>query len=1207
MVTKPHFCLVFCSLGFLWTSPSSAETYDAILKKAKPAAHWSFDELPEVTGKGGAAKGPSAPMHRDFPEKNPALLLEKTARVQIPDEGENSRFDFQKGDEITIEALVNPTTLGDQAYILGKGRTGRPGFRANNQNWAMRLRSVGGKAGVNFLFRSTPDEGEKNPEGWHRWTSREGFPVGTGWHHVAISYRFGDPDSIRGYIDGKEVKGSWDMDGATARGPVVDDDEIWIGSSMGGNAGNSFDGSLDEIALYRRVLPAEELKSRFSWTAPPLVLPEPVPGSEVTIFMHGPFSDYGAFRNDPGEPLTSWEQDHMGFVRVPRRFDDWGIRESWGDGVMIRAVTEIELEPGEYEFLVRSRGLSRLWIDGKQIVDTPRKKRGGGAHNAVEPLPEVPREGMRLLFMDGHEKIADFTSQGGKHTVVYDALVGGKKLRIEFGEDCVAIAKKGGMFRLLGATPGPELTDEGWESFAEAQSDALDALDEKTRRESDQQREFWEARHELAKRNLVSAGTKGKSIDQLIGHRREAVSASAGNPDSLFHKEVRPIFEEHCYRCHGEKEKGGLNLTVHEHLIKGGDSEIPAVVPGDPHKSFLMELVGPDAGDDRMPPKGDGLTKEQIASLSRWIEEEDGKLQADVVEVAEMTPVVDDLTFLRRIWIDLVGIAPPVEEVRAFTKDNSPDKRERMIDRLLEDERWADNWMGYWQDVLAENPNLLKPNLNNTGPFRYWILEALRDNKPMDRFATELIAMRGSTWGGGSAGFSVASQNDVPMAAKAHIIGTAFLGVEMKCARCHDSPYHETTQEDLFQMAAMLERKPIKVPESSSVPAAFFEHTEKGGRESLIEVTLSVGSTVQQEWPFEEFEVNVPDSALKDPADSRERFAAQVTLSRRFAEVLVNRVWSRYMGAGIVEPVDDWEGNAPVDPDLLAFLTDEFIRSGYDLKALTRLIVSSGFYQRQALDAPSNLAVEERFLAGPYRRRMAAEQIVDNAWHVSGREMELDRLTMDLEGRLAPDWFMNFGNPEHAWEFTTMANERDRPSLALPEHQAIVDVLLAFGWRNSRQEPTTHREEEPNPLQPGVLANGVMGGWLTRLTDDSELTQLCLDAKSPEELTELLFERILTRPPTQQERSDFVALLSDGFEDRVIPEDQIPAAQKEERFPWVSWSNHLHSEANSIKQKQEELARRGDPPTRLLNGSWRSRAEDAVWALFNSPEMILVP
>src|SRR5690606_31537696 len=97
-----------------------------------------------------------------------------------------------------------------------------------------------------------------------------------------------------------------------------------------------------------------------------------------------------------------------------------------------------------------------------------------------------------------------------------------------------------------------------------------------------------------------------------------------------------------------------------------------------------------------------------------------------------------------------------------------------------------------------------------------------------------------------------------------------------------------------------------------------------------------------------------------------------------------------------------------------------------------------------------------------------------------------------------------------------------------------------------------------------------------------------------------LFRRILTRPPTEEERNEFVALLSDGFEDRVVPEDQVPAKPEEQRFPWVSWSNHLHSEANSIKQKQEELARQGDPSTRYLNGSWTKRAEDAVWALFNS-------
>ena len=1205
MVTKSPLCLISCSLGLALAGAVKAEPYDVAVKKASPVAHWSFDEMPEVTGKGRAATGPTAPIYPDFPAENPALGLTKTSRVQIPDEGENSRFDFKKGDEITIEALVNPSTLGDQAYILGKGRTSRAGFPSTNQNWAMRLRSVGGQAGINFLFHSAPGEAGQ-PGEWHRWTSTSGFPVGTGWHHVAISYRFGDPESICGYIDGKQVKGSWDMGGATTRGPVVDNDEIWIGSAMGGNAGNSFEGELDEIALYRRILPAAELESRFEWTPPPLVLPEPVSGNDVTIFMHGPFSDYGSFRNDPGEPLLSWEQEHMGFVRVPRNFDSWGVRAGWGDGVMIRAVTEIELSPGDYEFLVRSRSLSRLWIDGKQILDTPKKKRGGGAHNPVQPLAEVPRPGMRLLFMDNHEKIAEFTSEGGKHTVVYDAIVGGKGLRIEFGEDCVAIAEKGKMFRLLGAKHGPELTDEGWETFAETQAEKLDALDRKNRREADEQGDYWARRHELAITKLVSDATKGRTIDQLMAKRREVVSASAGDPDSFFHREVRPIFEEHCYRCHGEKEKGGLNLKNSEHLLKGGDSEIPAVVPGDAHMSYLVELVSPEAGDDRMPPKGDGLNKEQVAVLTRWVEE-GGKLEPDVIEVAELAPVVDGLTFLRRVWIDLLGIAPPVDVVRAFEADDSKDKRDRMIDRLLKDDRWADNWMGYWQDVLAENPNLLKPNLNNTGPFRYWILEALRDNKPMDRFATELITMRGGTWDGGAAGFSVASQNDVPMAAKAHIIGTAFLGVEMKCARCHDSPYHETTQEDLFQMAAMLSNQPIKVPASSSVPATFFEHVEKGGRESLIEVTLTIGSTVDKKWPFDELQPEVPNSVLENPNDSRERIAAQVTLSRRFAEVLVNRVWSRYIGAGIVEPVDDWEGNEPIDPELLAFLTDEFIRGGYDLKELTKLILGSEFYQRQAVDTPTNLAADERFLAGPYRRRMSAEQIVDNAWHVSGREMDLDRLTMDLEGRLAPNYFMNFGKPERAWEFTTMANERDRPSLALPRHQAIVDVLLAFGWRNSRQEPTTHREEAANPLQPGVLANGVMGGWLTRLSDDSELTQICLEAESADALTEQLYQRILTRPPTEEERREFVALLSDGFNDRIVPGDQVPSKPKAERLPWVSWSNHLHSEANTIKQKQEELARRGDPPTRYLNGSWRERAEDAIWALFNSPEMVMIP
>ena len=161
------------------------------------------------------------------------------------------------------------------------------------------------------------------------------------------------------------------------------------------------------------------------------------------------------------------------------------------------------------------------------------------------------------------------------------------------------------------------------------------------------------------------------------------------------------------------------------------------------------------------------------------------------------------------------------------------------------------------------------------------------------------------------------------------------------------------------------------------MPASFFEHVKEGGRESLIQVTLNIGASVKPHWPFDELAANLPEQVVQDPQDTRERLAARITFSRRFAEVIANRLWKRLMGAGLVEKVDDWEGKSPSDPALLAYLADELIRSGYDLKALTRLIMTSKAYQRGAIDAPENLAEADRFLEGPYRRRMTAEQVVD--------------------------------------------------------------------------------------------------------------------------------------------------------------------------------------------------------------------------------------
>ena len=1175
--------------------------YAQKIATSKPDRHWSFDSfLPEKNVE--ASSGPTSTEYPAFGKVNPAVKMRNAGRIVIADPGKDSVFDFENGDEITVEAMVSLDQLRGQAAILTKGRTNNAGFAANNQNWAFRLkRTSGGQAGVNFLFRS---KGTKDqPADWHRWTSNQGFTVGEGWHHVAITYRFGDPESIRGYLDGKPVKGKWDMGGPTKSPPVVDDDEVWIGSSMAGNLDNSLFGSVDEIALYRRIVPAEVFASRYERIEPERVLPEPKPGALV-LTLH-PWNNRSKFPINPKPAIGHWEQSALGFVRLPRKYDDWGVREDWGEGVIVRAVTEIDLEPGNYQFLGRSRGIARLFVDGEQILSFPLAKRGGGAHNQVQPIPAVPREGMRPRFLDDVEKIAPFTSPGGKHVVVFDVMVGGPKLRLEFGEGCLAIAKKGEKFRLLGPKPGPELTDEGWEDFVTRASTRLDALDRQSRLSADRQGEYWKTRHVLAVEALTSDIGKGASIDQLIHERIKRARKNSGDPDSFFNAKVRPILSEHCFRCHGEKEKGDLNLLNLENLHVGGDSGLPTIVPGKPAESHLFTLVSSE-DDERMPPKGDGLNNDQIAILEKWIRQ-GGKLDKEPKKVSERTPLIDDLSFLRRVWIDALGIAPPLDVIRAFHGDTSADKRAKMINLILEKDGWADNWVGYWQDALAENPNLLKPNLNNTGPFRYWILDALRDNKPMDRFATELIMMRGSTWDGGSAGFGQASQNDVPMAAKAHVIGTAFLGVEMKCARCHDAPYHDTTQRNLFEMAAMLGRKSIQVPKTSSVPASFFEHAQQGGRESLIQVTLKIGSTVKPDWPFDKLGGKLPAQVLQDPKDTREQLAAIVTFSRRFAEVIANRAWKRLMGAGLVEKVDDWEGKSPSDPALLAYLADELIRSGYDLKALTRLIMTSKAYQRGAIDAPENLTEADRFLEGPYRRRMTAEQVVDNAWQVSGKKMDLGLLTMDMEGRHRPGFFMNFGRPERAWEFTTLANERDRPSLAMPKMQAIIDVLLAFGWRNSRPEPTSHRIQEPNPIQPGVLSNGVMGGWLTRLSDDSEITRMCIDAESASQLAEDLYLRYLTRFPTSEERKAFVALLEIGFDNRILPKQQTLPSQAKKRYPFVSWLNHLDNEANSIKQQQEEDARRGDPPSKFLQTAWREAAEDALWALLNSPEMILIP
>ncbi len=528
------------------------------------------------------------------------------------------------------------------------------------------------------------------------------------------------------------------------------------------------------------------------------------------------------------------------------------------------------------------------------------------------------------------------------------------------------------------------------------------------------------------------------------------------------------------------------------------------------------------------------------------------KLTEKELQAAELT---DDWEFLRRATLDCVGVIPSPAEIKQFQEQSGENRREQAVDRLLDDPRWADQWVSYWQDVLAENPNVLKGKLNNTGPFRWWIYESLLDNKPADRFATELIMMEGSTWYGGPAGFALATENDAPLAAKAHVIGKAFLAVEMKCARCHDAPYHDVKQADTFSIAAMLGRGGQKIPKTSVVPLA------EGARRPNLSISLKPGQVVEPKWPFDELASgDVPEEILRNSDDQRQRLAAIITspTSDRFAKVMVNRLWARLMGRGIVEPVDDWEGVEPSNPALLNWLARELATHDYDMKYAARLILTSQTYQRRV---KAQATGDERlYFATPTRRRMTAEQIIDSLFAVAGKQMNAETLSLDPEGRRPVDSFLNLGTPTRAWQFTSLSNERDRPALALPMAQSVIDVLMTFGWREARQDPITERETVPTLLQPAVLANGLVGRRITTLSDDSALTEIAVKDQSPQELIDAIFARLLSRAPTAEESELFAGLLREGFDDRVREVKSTRPKPMTTRNA-VSWSNHLSAEA----------------------------------------------
>ncbi len=1091
-----------CLLGLLLALPLSASqsyaqkekstkvttptSYRELILSDQPTHYWDF-QIPAPEGYGSVvvdqeksepvqalvsgklAKPSAGPRPSEFPlfdSKNQAAAFDPGAGfLRVVDPGEKSLLDFTAGDAITIEAWVNlnSTQAGRYSYILGKGRTHRKGVDRDNQNYGLRITG----SELSFLFCTQPEKNETKPT-YHRWTSTGSSISAHNWHHVALTYTFGKMKSLKAYIDGKSISGKWDVGGDTTRTPVVDDDELWIGSSMGGSANSSFDGLLDEVAVYRTALSDKQIAAHFKYVSPqPKIDWTAIPGDRVQVNVYEGIPNQKSWSFRPPRLAETFTQPHFALIEIPNRYSPRGVKIDRPDPFLVRAMSHITLPLGKKRILVRARNASRLYIDDTLVAETGFHSITNSGHDIVYDVDRSLAPNIRPLHRGDAEKVFEYTGDGKPHRVRFEMIVGGSRHRPDFGETAVFIGDPGKDFQML--TPSAQvvmLTDDDWLTFERQYRYDQIAINAKRRREaSTKEDQYWDWRHTMAK-------------EEILKQPQVKVPAASQNL----------------------RANNAIDHFINQRLEK---------------------------------------------------------------EKASQSPLLNDLAFLRRLSLDTAGTVPTPSLVKEYLAQKPESRRRFAIERLINDPGWADNWVGYWQDVLAENPNILNPTLNNTGPFRWWIHESFYDNKPFDRFLTELVMMEGSKYFGGPAGFEMASQNDAPMAAKAHIIGQAFLGLNMKCARCHDAPFHDFKQRDLFSLAAMLKRSPQGVPKTSSVPGFDFKSNSM-----LISVTLLPGENVPPKWTFEDLVKpgTFPENYLRSSRDTREQLAAIITSpqNERFTNVIVNRIWKRYLGHGLVESVDDWDSQEPSHPELLKYLSQQFVVHGYDLKYLARLIFESDLYQRQVVTDMAKIEslVDSTYnFSSPVLRRMEAEQIVDSLFAVCGKPLDAGRMCIDIDGARDYHNSLDLGTPRRAWEFTSPSNERDRPSLALPFGQPFITLMKTFGWRDTRQNPMTDREYSSTALQPAILANGLIGKRFTRLSDDSDFTKISLQDQSVDTLISQTFMKTLTRQPSDSERTMFVELLLPGYADRINRNAGIVSREPLPRN-LVGWSNHVNSRAN---------------------------------------------
>jgi len=456
-----------------------------------------------------------------------------------------------------------------------------------------------------------------------------------------------------------------------------------------------------------------------------------------------------------------------------------------------------------------------------------------------------------------------------------------------------------------------------------------------------------------------------------------------------------------------------------------------------------------------------------------------------------------DEVFLRRAFLDTVGILPTTEETLGFLNDTQPDKRWRLVDDLLSRPEFTDYWAYRWSDILAISGRRLKPRAVKA--YYKWIHNHVEKNTPWDEVVREVITARGDSLDQGQTNFYSLHQTPEDMAEN---ISQAFLGLSINCAKCHNHPLEKWTNNQYYAMANLFARVRTK---------GWFG--DEGDGEGLITLTVQQRGDLMQPLtgkPQPPTPLDGEPLDFDDPSDRREHLADWLTAPENpyFARSIANRIWASLFGRGIVEPVDNLRISNPASNEkLLTAIADFLIRHNFDLKQLIREILISETYQRASDPLPTNRD-DHRFFARHYPRRLMAEPLLDAIAQVTKVPGEFTKIRLD--GNSVSD-----------------TSEYPVGTRALQLFDSAVESSFLDTFGRNRREIVCEcgRSNTPTMVQVLHIHNGdtinsrlqAEKGWI------AELVAAELDDRT---LMTQAYLRVLSRYPTSEEREDWTTELA---------------------------------------------------------------------------------